>query len=144
MSFDKPIRRIAIVGTGLIGSSWAAQYLARGLDVIATNPDSNAESKLRKNIDAAWKELTIIGLSPDATRDRLTFNSNMKEALSNADFVQENGPESPDFKIKLFAEIDDATPSELCHRLVYFRSGYLSWLDLPKYLLHYHPLLLHL
>ena len=112
MSFNKPISRIAIVGTGLIGSSWAAQYLARGFDVIATNPDSKAESKLRKNIDAAWKELTTIGLSPGATRDRLTFNSNMKEALSNADFVQENGPESPDFKIKLFAEIDDATPSE--------------------------------
>jgi 3-hydroxyacyl-CoA dehydrogenase len=112
MSFNKPISRIAIVGTGLIGSSWAAQYLARGFDVIATNPDSKAESKIRKNIDAAWKALTIIGLSPGATRDRLTFNSNMKEALSNADFVQENGPESPDFKIKLFAEIDDATPSE--------------------------------
>jgi 3-hydroxyacyl-CoA dehydrogenase len=112
MSFNKPISRIAIVGTGLIGSSWAAQYLARGFDVIATNPDPKAESKLRKNIDAAWEELTIIGLSPGATRDRLTFNSSMKEALSNADFVQENGPESPDFKIKLFAEIDDATPSE--------------------------------
>ena len=112
MSFNKPISRIAIVGTGLIGSSWAAQYLARGFDVIATNPDSKAESKLRKNIDAAWEELTIIGLSPGASRDRLTFNSNMKEALSNADFVQENGPESLDFKIKLFAEIDDATPSE--------------------------------
>jgi 3-hydroxyacyl-CoA dehydrogenase len=112
MSFNKPISRIAIVGTGLIGSSWAAQYLARGFDVIATNPDPKAESKLRKNIDAAWEELTIIGLSPGATRDRLTFNSSMKDALSNADFVQENGPESPDFKIKLFAEIDDATPSE--------------------------------
>jgi hypothetical protein len=30
MSYDKPIRRIAIVGTGVIGASWAAQYLARG------------------------------------------------------------------------------------------------------------------
>jgi 3-hydroxyacyl-CoA dehydrogenase len=72
----------------------------------------NAESKLRKDIDAAWKELTIIGLSPGATRDRLTFTSNMKEALSEADLVQENAPERPDFKIKLFAEIDDATPSD--------------------------------
>ena len=29
MSFDKPVHRIAIVGTGVIGASWAAQYLAR-------------------------------------------------------------------------------------------------------------------
>jgi 3-hydroxyacyl-CoA dehydrogenase len=109
---NKQVRRIAIIGTGVIGASWAAQYLARGFDVIATNPDPNAESKLRKNIDAAWKELTIIGLSPGATRDRLTFTSNMKEALSEVDLVQENTPERPDFKIKLFAEIDDATPPD--------------------------------
>jgi 3-hydroxyacyl-CoA dehydrogenase len=36
----------------------------------------------------------------------------MKEALSNADFVQENGPERPDFKIKLFADIDDVAPAD--------------------------------
>ena len=34
----------------------------------------------------------------------------MKEALSKADFVQENGPERPDFKMKLFADMDDAAP----------------------------------
>jgi 3-hydroxyacyl-CoA dehydrogenase len=34
----------------------------------------------------------------------------MKEALSKADFVQENGPERPDFKIKLFADMDELTP----------------------------------
>lgn len=112
MPLDKPIHCIAIVGTGLIGSSWAAEYLARGFDVIATNPSPNAESKLREDIDAAWKALTVIGLSPGATRDRLTFTSNMKEALSKADFIQENGPELPDFKIKLFTEIDDATPPD--------------------------------
>jgi 3-hydroxyacyl-CoA dehydrogenase len=44
-----------------------------------------------------------------ATRNRLTFTSNMQEALSEADFVQENGPECPEFKIKLFAEMDEAT-----------------------------------
>jgi 3-hydroxyacyl-CoA dehydrogenase len=110
MSFNKPIRRIAIVGTGLIGSSWAALYLARGFDVIATNPHPNAESKLRKNVDLAWDDLAVIGLAPGATRDRLSFTSNMREALSEADFVQENAPERPDFKIKLFAEMDNVAP----------------------------------
>ncbi|HEY1248733.1 MAG TPA: 3-hydroxyacyl-CoA dehydrogenase NAD-binding domain-containing protein [Nitrososphaera sp.] len=109
---NKQVRRIAIVGTGVIGASWTAQYLARGFDVIATNPDSKAESKLRNYIDAAWKELSTIGLLSGATRDRLTFTSNMNEALSNADFVQENAPERPDFKIKLFAEMDDVTPPD--------------------------------
>jgi 3-hydroxyacyl-CoA dehydrogenase len=37
MTYDKPIQRIAIVETGLIGASWAAQYLACGFDVVATD-----------------------------------------------------------------------------------------------------------
>jgi 3-hydroxyacyl-CoA dehydrogenase len=110
MSYNKPIRRIAIVGAGVIGASWAAEYLARGFDVITTDPGPNAEANLRKYIDEAWKDLTNIGLSKGASRDHLTFTTDMKEALSKADFVQENGPERPDFKIKLFAQMDEAAP----------------------------------
>src|ERR1700719_3877359 len=110
MSYNKPIRRIAIVGTGVIGASWAAEYLARGFDVIATDPAQNAEANLRKYVDEAWKDLTNIGLSQGASRDRLTFTKDLKEALSKADFVQENGPERPDFKMKLFAEMDELAP----------------------------------
>jgi 3-hydroxyacyl-CoA dehydrogenase len=110
MSYNKPIRRIAIVGTGVIGASWAAEYLARGFDVIATDPAPNAESNLRKLIDEAWKDLTSIGLSKGASRDRLSFTTDLKEALSEADLVQENGPERPDFKMKLYAEMDAVVP----------------------------------
>ncbi len=110
MSYNKPIHRIAIVGTGVIGASWAAQYLARGFDVVATDPAPNAEANLRKYVDEAWEQLKDIGLSPGASRDRLSFTANMKEALSKADLVQENGPERPDFKIKLYADMDEVAP----------------------------------
>ncbi|MEJ1965546.1 MAG: 3-hydroxyacyl-CoA dehydrogenase NAD-binding domain-containing protein [Gammaproteobacteria bacterium] len=110
MSFDKPVRRIAIVGTGVIGASWAAQYLARGFDVVATDPAPNAEANLRNYVGDAWKLLTRIGLSKGASLERLTFTPDLKEALSQADFVQENGPERLDFKIKLYAEMDALTP----------------------------------
>src|ERR1700745_2761434 len=109
MSYNKPIKRIAIVGTGVIGASWAAEYLARGFDVIATDPGPNAEANLRKYIDEAWKDLTSIGLAKGASRDRLTFTKDSKEALSKADLVQENGPERPDFKMKLYADMDEVT-----------------------------------
>jgi 3-hydroxyacyl-CoA dehydrogenase len=112
MASDKPIRRIAIVGTGVIGASWAAEFLARGFDVIATDPAPNAEANLRKYIDAAWPELTTMGLAKKASRERLNFTTDMKSALSYADLVQENGPERPDFKIKLFADMDAATPAD--------------------------------
>jgi 3-hydroxyacyl-CoA dehydrogenase len=112
MSSNKPIDRIAIVGTGVIGASWAAYYLARGFDVTATDPMPNAEAGLRKYVDEAWKTLSKDGLTAGASRDRLTFKPSMAQALANADFVQENAPERPDFKIKLFAEMDDATPPD--------------------------------
>src|SRR5580698_9465262 len=112
MSLNQPVNRIAIVGTGVIGASWAAYYLARGFDVVATDPGSQAEANLRKYVDDAWPLLTQVGLSPGASRDRLTFSADMGRALANADFVQENAPERPEFKIKLFAEMDDATPPD--------------------------------
>ena len=112
MSYSKPVRRIAIVGTGVIGASWAAQYLACGFDVVATDPAPNAEASLRKYVDEAWEQLEEIGLAKGASRDRLTFTSNMKQALSDADLVQENAPERPEFKMKLFADMDDATPAD--------------------------------
>lgn len=112
MTKNGKIQNITIVGTGVIGASWAAYYLSRGFNVTATDPGPNAETNLRKYIDAAWKTLTVIGLSPNASRDNLEFTLDMKAALSTADFVQENGPERKDFKIKLFADMDAATPAD--------------------------------
>lgn len=105
---DARIRKVAIVGTGLIGASWAAQYLASGLDVAATDPAPNAEANLRKHIDEAWGLLTTVGLASGASRDRLTFTSDMNEAVSKADFVQESVPERLLLKAKVFAQMDEA------------------------------------
>jgi 3-hydroxyacyl-CoA dehydrogenase len=110
MSADKPIRRIAIVGTGVIGASWAALFLAHGLDVVATDPAPNAEKSLRDYIDSAWPALEQLGLTASASKERLSFTAKLNEALENVDLVQENGPERPDFKIKLFADMDALTP----------------------------------
>jgi 3-hydroxyacyl-CoA dehydrogenase len=110
MPADKPIRRIAIVGTGVIGASWAALFLAHGLEVIATDPAPNAEENLREYIDNAWSALEQLGLSSGASRERLSFTAKLSDALKDVDLVQENGPERPDFKIKLFADMDALTP----------------------------------
>src|SRR6202162_1116298 len=100
MAKNKEVRKVAIVGTGLIAASWSALYLARGFNVIATDPAPNAEANLRRYIDAAWKDLTVIGLSPNGSRDHLRFTLDIEEAVAGADLVQENGPERKDFKVK--------------------------------------------
>ena len=112
MSTQKPVRHIAIVGTGTIGASWATHYLARGFDVTATDPAPGAEAALRSYVEGAWEGVKSLGLAPSASTDRLKFTSDMPSALADADFVQENAPERPELKVKLFADIDDATPPD--------------------------------
>ena len=68
MDVNTEISRVAIVGTGLIGSSWAASFLAHGLDVVATDPAPGTEDKVRHNVEAAWPALTKIGLAPGLSR----------------------------------------------------------------------------
>src|SRR5262249_44236026 len=112
MSFNKPIRRIAVVGTGVIDASWAAYYLSRGFDVVATDPAPNAEASLRKYVDNAWHALARAGLPAGESRERLKFPASMSRALAEADLVTEKALERPEFKIKLFAEMDQAAPPD--------------------------------
>ena len=112
MSSHNPVHRVAIVGTGTIGASWATHYLARGFDVTATDPAPNAEAALRSYVDAAWDAVTTLGLSPGASPDRLSFTPDLRQAVADADFVQENAPERPQLKVKLFADIDNAAPRD--------------------------------
>jgi carnitine 3-dehydrogenase len=112
MHSDHPVHRVAIVGTGTIGAGWATHYLARGFDVVATDPAPGAESALREYVDAAWSTAAALGLAPGASPGRLGFTADMREAVADADFVQENAPERPELKVKLFAGIDDATPND--------------------------------
>jgi 3-hydroxyacyl-CoA dehydrogenase len=110
MNANTEINRVAIVGTGLIGSSWAACFLAHGLDVVATDPAPGTEGKVRKYVEEAWPELTKIGLAPGDSTSRLRFTADLEEAVAGADLVQENAPEREDLKIKLFAEMDSIVP----------------------------------
>ena len=99
------VRRVAVVSTGVIGASWAALFLARGLDVVATDPAPDAEERLRADVAAHWPVLdAVAGASPD----RLVFTADVAEAVADADFVQENGPEREDVKHELVAVLDAA------------------------------------
>jgi len=110
MSTNKPIRRVAIIGTGVIGASWAALFLAKGLDVAATDVAPNAEGALRKFVETAWPALKRLGLAPGASQSRLTFTPDLPTAVKGADLVQENGPERIDFKKKLYGQLDELLP----------------------------------
>lgn len=108
---DSTVKRVAVVATGVIGASWAAYFLARGLDVAATDPSPGAEERLREVVAAHWPTLERQGLAPGASLARLAFQARLEDAVAHADFVQESGPERADFKADLFRQIDAAAPA---------------------------------
>jgi carnitine 3-dehydrogenase len=111
---DSSIRRVGIVGTGVIGYGWAARCLANSLDVVATDPAPGAEEHLRASIANAWPAMERAGLlRTGASRDRLTFIADIEEATRQCDFIQENAPEREDLKRALLARIDAAARSDV-------------------------------
>jgi 3-hydroxyacyl-CoA dehydrogenase len=113
MSKNKPIQKVAIIGTGVIGASWSALFLAKGLDVVATDIAPGAEAALRRFVVSAWPALTRLGLEAGSSQTRLTFIADMSTAVKGADLVQENGPERIDFKRKLYRQLDELLPEEV-------------------------------
>jgi carnitine 3-dehydrogenase len=108
MERSSPITRVAIVGTGVIGASWAAYFLARGLDVSATDPAPGAEGRLRADVAAHWPALERLGPAGGAAVERLAFTTDLEEAVAGVGFVQESGPEREELKQSLFRALDAA------------------------------------
>jgi 3-hydroxyacyl-CoA dehydrogenase len=113
MSTTKPIRRVAIIGTGVIGASWAALFLAKGLEVVATDVAPNAEAALKRFIESAWAALKRLGLATGASQSKLSFTADLATAVKGADLVQENGPERIEFKRKLYGQLDELLPADV-------------------------------
>src|ERR1700678_4525215 len=113
MTDTKPIRRIAIIGTGVIGASWTSLFLAKGLQVVATDIAPNAEASLKKFVETAWPVLKRLGLSPGASQSNLNFTAALPQAIADADLVQENGPERLDLKKKLDRQLDELLPPDV-------------------------------
>ena len=116
MNLPEPssIDRIGVIGTGTIGASWAAYFLARGMGVQAWDPAPDGEAALRAFVDRAWPTLEGLDAVVDgATPDRLTFHAGPAAAVDCVAFVQESAPEKLDLKRTLYAEIDAALPNDV-------------------------------
>ncbi len=104
------VRRVAVIGTGVVGASWAAYFLAHGMDVATSDPASGAEDYLRAFIERARPDLARLGLTGNG---RLSFLDEVEEAVMDAGFVQENAPEREELKRVLLARLDRAAPPDV-------------------------------
>ncbi|SEA86972.1 3-hydroxyacyl-CoA dehydrogenase NAD-binding domain-containing protein [Variovorax sp. YR216] len=108
------IRTVAVIGTGSVGASWAALFLAHDIAVVAHDPSPNAEAVARSFIADAWPALVELGVAnaPVPPLQKLSFVDSPAAAARVADLVQENIPEKPELKAKVLAEIDAASPPD--------------------------------
>lgn len=99
-------KKVAVIGTGVIGNGWIIRFLANGFDVVAFDPADGAEERTRAAIDRAWESVEALGLKEGASKERLTFVSTLEEAVQGADLIQENVPERVDVKQAVLHDID--------------------------------------
>ncbi|WP_406946012.1 3-hydroxyacyl-CoA dehydrogenase NAD-binding domain-containing protein [Halobacillus sp. SY10] len=108
------VQKVAVVGTGVIGNGWIARMLAQGYDVVATDPAEGAEERMRRAVDQSWPYVEALGLAEGASKDRLTFEKELADAVKDADFIQENVPEVEELKQTVLQNIDQhAKPDAL-------------------------------
>ena len=106
--------RVAIVGTGVIGSSWAALFAAHGHEVSATDPSPDAADALRRAVDRCWPSLERQGLVVDGGAPELvSVARSIGEAADGATFIQENAPERIGLKHELYRELDEVAGGDV-------------------------------
>jgi len=108
---DRLPRRVALLGSGVIGGGWAARLLLSGVDVALYDPAPGAseiaETQLRR-AQRAWSRLT---LAPSPRSGTLTLAGTVAEAVAGAELVQESAPEREPLKIDLLAQACAAAPA---------------------------------
>ncbi len=108
------IKKVASIGGGVIGSSWTTLFAMRGLDVTQYDINDECIENCKKNIDVNLASLisfeAVTDKEAEEIKSRITFTADIAEAVGDAQFIQENGPERLPLKQSILAEIEAAAP----------------------------------
>jgi len=105
--------RAAILGSGLIGRSWAMVFARGGHDVVLWDQDPAQVEKAKGHIARTLPEMQAAGLVEDAEGAfrRISGAAELAQALAEVDFIQENIVERAEPKKALFTEVERLAPS---------------------------------
>ena len=98
-------RTAVVIGAGTIGLSWTALFAAYGMTVRVSDPRPDLADALAEALGEFGPQLAAVGLDVDGLADRVHVAGDLSDAVRDADVVQENGPESVEFKKDLFARL---------------------------------------
>ena len=92
------IKKIAVIGTGVIGTGWIIRFLAHNKKVIAFDKDLKLEKKLIIEIKRAWPFIKKLFNKKKLNLKNFKYVTSIEEAVKDADFIQECATEN--YKIK--------------------------------------------
>ena len=99
------IKKVSIIGTGVIGTGWIIRCLAHNKKVIAFDKDIKLKKKLIVEIKRAWPFVKKLFNKNKLNFKNLEYVSKIEEAVKGADFIQECATENYSLKTKLMNTI---------------------------------------
>lgn len=110
------ITRVACIGGGVIGSSWAIQFAMHGLNVslydINDEQLGKSRTQMDKSLDALLRYEAIDPLRREEIVEKITFTTDMAAAVKGAQFIQESGPERLEIKQSILAQVEQFAAPE--------------------------------
>ena len=120
MSFQKHEnnkKKVALIGCGLIGQSWAINFLNAGFSVSLFDPMEGVIENAKEKIMAKLSDLQDHGLLNNRNIsgyvDEIYLAQSLSEAIQDSVYIQESGPEDLFIKKELTQQIDNATPENI-------------------------------
>ena len=104
----------AIVGAGLIGRAWAHVFARAGWEVRVWDPAPQQRESAAGLIERSLHDLARHGLvtDPAGAARRVVVVPELAQAVAQAQYVQESGPETLEAKRATFGELDALAPPE--------------------------------
>ncbi|MCP4388955.1 MAG: 3-hydroxybutyryl-CoA dehydrogenase, partial [Gammaproteobacteria bacterium] len=101
------VKRVTCIGAGPIGGGWAAHFLAQGYQVTSYLHAAIEHDALMRLLETAWVSLEKIGLADGASMDNFSWTTDLGEATSEAEFIQESVPEVLQLKQELYQALGE-------------------------------------
>lgn len=107
---SKLIKKVALIGGGVIGGGWAARLVLNGVDVKVFDPSDNAERTLKEMLANGERAYSKLTMAPLVKQGNIEFVDSIEKAVQDVPFIQESAPENPDLKRSILNEIEKFSP----------------------------------
>ena len=99
------IKKIAVIGTGVIGTGWIIRFLAHNKKVIAYDKNLKLKKKIINEIKNSWPHIRKLFNKKKLNLNNFKYVTSIKDAVKSVDFIQENAVENYKIKTQLMYEI---------------------------------------